>query len=89
MGGTGIGRDSANTYSLFMGTATTDTNWLGVLSGLYLNGLSRQGSGGYWWSSTAVGATYAYGLTLGSGSTLVYPANNNDKVYGFAVRCVL
>ncbi len=89
MGGTGIGRSSANTYPLFTGTAATNTNWLGVLSGNYGSGLNYQGSNGGWWSSTAYDATNAYYLYLYSSYTDVYPANGNGKLYGFAVRCVL
>ncbi len=89
MGGTGIGRTSANTYSLFTGTAATNTNWLGVLSGYYNSGFYGQGSYGHWWSSTASSGSSAYHLNLGSGSTEVYPAYSYNKIYGFAVRCVL
>ncbi len=66
MGGTGANRTSANTYSLFTGTAAANTNWLGVLSGLYNSGLSGQGSYGNWWSSTAGSGTSAYYLSLSS-----------------------
>ncbi len=89
MGGTGANRTSANTYPLFTGTAATNTNWLGVLSGLYNSGLGHQGSYGYWWSSTAGSGTGAYGLYLGSSNTQVGPAGNSGKINGFAVRCVL
>ena len=89
MGGTGANRTSANTYPLFTGTAATNTNWLGVLSGLYYDGLYRQGSNGNWWSSTALDATQAYSLFLSSSNTYVNPADYNGKVYGIAVRCVL
>ncbi len=89
MGGTGANRTSANTYPLFTGTAATNTNWLGVLSGLYNSGFSNQGSNGYWWSSTAYDASIAYGLYLRSGGTLVYPADYSVKSRGYAVRCVL
>ncbi len=89
MGGTGANRTSANTFPLFTGTAAADTNWLGVLSGIYNNGLGSQGSQGVWWSSTAYNATQTYNLYLDSTNTLVYPANGSSKVYGRAVRCVL
>ncbi len=71
-----------------MGIATTNTNWLGVLSGRYHNGLVTQGSIGYWWSSTASNATQAYSLYLDN-NTYVGPAFNFDKLRGYAVRCVL
>ena len=89
MGGTGAGRMYANTYSTWMGTATTNTNWLGVLSGYYSSGLSGQGSYGYWWSSAAYNGTQAYYLSLDSSYTYVEPAYGNSKVLGFAVRCIL
>ena len=89
MGGAGANRAGANTYSAWMGTATTNTNWLGVLSGYYISGLSYQGSDGLWWSSTANNATNAYYLYLYSGNTRVGPANSSTKEIGRAVRCVL
>ncbi len=89
MGGTGANRASANTYPLFTGTAATNTNWLGVLSGYYYNGLVCQGSEGYWWSSTAYDASSAYYLYLYSSNTNVRPAYSNSKYVGGAVRCVL
>ncbi len=84
-----MNRTSANTFPLFMGTAATNANWLGVFSGSYSSGLNSQGSYGDWWSSTAGGGTNAYHLNLLSSSTQVYPAGNNGKIYGFAVRCIL
>ncbi len=89
MGGTGANRASANTYTIWTGTAATNTNWLGVLSGYYLNGLGLQGIQGRWWSSTAFDATDAYYLLLSSSNTYVTPAYNNSKIFGYAVRCVL
>ena len=91
MGGTGASRTSANTYPLFTGTAAANTNWLGVFSGSYGNGLGGQGSVGVWWFSTAYSATDAYYLYLNSSITLVNPAAvfGGTKIHGFAVRCVL
>ncbi len=89
MGGTGANRSDATRYALWAGTSADNTNWLGVLSGFYGSGLNLQGSRGYWWSSTAYSGTNAYNLYLGSGSTGVSPAYNVNKIYGFAVRCVL
>ncbi len=89
MGGTGANRTSANTYSLWMGTAAANTNWLGILGGYYYNGFDMRGIYGYWLSSTANGASYAYGSILLSSSTGVYPVNGSIKYYGFSVRCVL
>ncbi len=89
MGGTGANRTSANTYSLFAGTATTDTNWLGMLGGHYYSGFVNQGSNGNWWSSTAHSASRAYYLSLNNSNTHVYPVNSVDKNHGFSVRCVL
>ncbi len=89
MGGTGGNRTSGNTYSQWLGTAATNTNWLGVLSGLYVSNLNYQGINSRWWSSTAYGAGKAYELSLNSNSTAVYPGGINDNFSGFAVRCVL
>ena len=41
---------------------------------------------GYYWSRTANSAQNGY--NLGMYTTGVYPANNGNKYYGFAVRCV-
>ena len=90
MGGTGANRSSANTYSLFMGTATTNTNWLGMFGGNYYNGFNNQGAFAHWWSSTAWNDSgRVYSLYLNRGDTRVNPASNYDKAHGFAVRCML
>jgi hypothetical protein len=44
------------------------------------------GCNGYYWSSTVFGLTAHY-LYLGSG--YVYPGYNNNRVYGFSIRCVM
>ncbi|WP_251623692.1 DUF1566 domain-containing protein [Odoribacter lunatus] len=43
------------------------------------------GNGNYW-SSTWISATNAYNMNFNSGA--VNPQNNNNKYWGFAVRCV-
>ncbi len=48
MGGTGASRANANTYSLWLGTGTDSTNWLGVMGGLYRSGLINRGTLGSW-----------------------------------------
>jgi uncharacterized protein (TIGR02145 family)/prepilin-type N-terminal cleavage/methylation domain-containing protein len=73
------------------GSTTTDagligTPWLAQRGGYWSSGFSNQGSGGYYWSSTQSSATFAYSLYFVS--TIVGPAYNNNKYYGFAVRCV-
>ncbi len=52
------------------------------------NGSLSNGTGnGFWWSSTADGATLAYYLLIGSSN--VYPGTgNNSRYVGFAVRCI-
>ncbi|MDR3298061.1 MAG: hypothetical protein LBT19_01675, partial [Candidatus Nomurabacteria bacterium] len=62
--------------------------WGGAFSGNWTTGLTNQGSYGYFWSSTADSATNArfagfLSLTVRPGSV------TGDKVFGFAVRCVL
>ena len=58
-----------------------------VLSGYrYGSSTYGQGSGGFYWSSTAYNSGYAYYLSLGSSS--VSPQNNYYKYGGLAVRCV-
>ena len=92
MGGTGANRTSANTYPNFMANNNSDAtgkSWSGVLGGLFGSGFNGQGTYGYWWSSTASNTSGAYILYLYSSSSIVYPANNNGKNLGFAVRCVL
>ena len=60
--------------------------WSGVFSGYWLNGFNRQGSRGYYWSSTADSSTYA--RLLDFGSSYVRPGNSSGYKYnGYAVRC--
>ena len=58
-----------------------------VLSG-FLGGGSRadQGSGGFYWSSTAHSSDYAYYLYLNTSNA--YPAHYSHKYNGFSVRCI-
>ncbi len=94
MGGTGANRIGANTYSLWMGTAAVDTNWLGTLSGYYLSGFIYKGITEAWWSSTAGSSNFAYYLVLGavtssSNTSSVYTARSNGRRDGFSVRCLV
>ena len=58
-----------------------------TLSGFVSNGLvDAQGSDGQFWSSTVNSANLADGLGLDSPD--VYPAGDNEKDFGFSVRCV-
>ena len=61
-----------------------------ILSGNYNynNGaMNNQGSNGHFWSSSAYSsATNAYNLNFNSSA--INPQNNNNKGYGFSVRCV-
>jgi len=41
-------------------------------------------NGNYWTASSYLG----YGFNLNFNSSNVYPANNNNRANGFAVRCV-
>ncbi|NDV46975.1 hypothetical protein D0T49_07935, partial [Paludibacter sp. 221] len=43
------------------------------------------GSGGYYWSGS-LSSTYSLSLTFDD--SLVYPAPNNARGYGFSVRCI-
>ena len=63
------------------------TNWLAVYAGGYVSGLGGAGSDGYYWSSTVGNAANARNLNFNA--SLVYPANNYNKIGGFSVRCVL
>lgn len=72
------------------GSTGTDTGlrsaWLAQRGGNWDTAFNRQGSYGYYWSSTQNSANFAYNLLfLSSG---VYPTNYLSKSYGFAVRCV-
>ncbi|MDR3297801.1 MAG: fibrobacter succinogenes major paralogous domain-containing protein, partial [Candidatus Nomurabacteria bacterium] len=62
--------------------------WGGSFSGSWGTSLANQGSNGYFWSSTAYSSTNArYARFL---SSTVNPGSNlNNKLGGFAVRCVL
>lgn len=48
--------------------------------------LTSAGSNGYYWSSTAYSATYAYNLYFSSSN--VNPSNSNNRRNGFSVRLV-
>ena len=47
--------------------------------------LNQCGSGGYYWSSTQVGAAYGWGLYLENWGIDMY---NSNQAYGFSARCV-
>ncbi|WP_165314454.1 FISUMP domain-containing protein [Agromyces protaetiae] len=72
------------------GSATTDaglrTGWLTQRTGWWDSGFKYLGSDGNYWSSTQSSATNAYQLNFGS--SYVYPADDDYKLYGLAVRCV-
>ena len=76
---------------VYTGKTDSDSSIIGApglfqRSGYWSNGFYDQGSYGSYWSSTqnsATGARYLYVY-----STLVYPAGNDSKDGGFAVRCV-
>ncbi len=94
MGGTGAGRDPANTYPGFIGTADniTGTNWHGVFSGSYTGVINFSGITGAWWSSTNAATPVGYYLYVsGSGSgASVYPDRTGaNKSSGLSVRCLL
>ena len=79
---TGSTSDSYYAGWLFTGA------WSGVFSGSWNYGFNYQGSGGNYWSSTAVSSAYA--KLLGFTSSYVGPGNSyNQKYFGRAVRCVL
>ncbi len=54
--------------------------------GVNFGSVDAQGSVGRFWSSTVYNANGAYLLRLSSSN--VYPANSNDKSFGFSVRCM-
>ena len=73
------------------GSTTTDAGligapWLAQRGGNWGGGFLNQGSYGFYWSSTQYSATLAYPLAFGS--TSVSLANYNNKVDGYAVRCI-
>ena len=49
-------------------------------------GLNLRGTSGYYWSSSLSSQTSGYNLGFSSGG--VYPANGNNRFYGFSVRAV-
>ncbi|MBO7657182.1 DUF1566 domain-containing protein, partial [Candidatus Saccharibacteria bacterium] len=75
------------TSSYSTGSALTGLPFLAVYAGDHeASSFYDGGSGGYYWSSTAYGSSYAYGLYFDSGSADVhYDYNKRD---GFSVRCV-
>jgi uncharacterized protein (TIGR02145 family) len=62
--------------------------WRGVYSGIFYpgNGLTNQGSHGYYWSSIAYTADSAYVLSFSSGSASA--TGWMIRAYGLAVRCI-
>ena len=48
--------------------------------------LVSSGAVGLGWSSTVYSGTYGY--SLGFDSTVVFPAGNYGRYFGFAVRCI-
>jgi hypothetical protein len=48
-------------------------------------GVDRQGTYGYYWSSSRRSASYAYNMNFNS--TALNPQNYNNRAYGFSVRC--
>ena len=67
---------------------TLGGQWQGSYSGNWNSGFDNQGTNGYFWSSTANSADNARNLNFNSSN--VNPGNNNNnKLNGFAVRCVL
>jgi uncharacterized protein (TIGR02145 family) len=64
------------------------TSWGGVYGGrAYSTSVGAAGSGAYYWSSTQSGNENAYRLFFNT-SGYVNPQDDNDKRYGFQVRCV-
>ena len=51
---------------------------------LFDSSLSYAGSGGYYWSSTPVGSSYAYYLFFSG----YVDTDSSYHYYGFSVRCV-
>ena len=49
-------------------------------------GLNNRGSNGNYWSASLYSQTYGYNLDFSSGG--VYPANTDNRFYGFSVRAV-
>lgn len=84
----------AEEFGRNLGTDKLEGEWLQKNLGLGLNGYTGYsysspygvGSSGYYWSRTAGGSTYAYRLYFHSSN--VYPANYDNRRYGYSVRCV-
>ena len=77
-------------FDTLIGTYTTGpalkkSPFLGVYAGWYDNSSFKGGgSGGYYWSSTAVSRYNAYYLNFGSRADVSFAGKN----YGYAIRCV-
>ena len=84
--GTSTSWVASTTNSLYAGWQPSGS-FQGVFSGFYYSGLDDQGSYAYYWSSTVNSAANAYGLFFYSG--YVNPAGGGNKIYGFAVRCLV
>ena len=62
--------------------------WSGVFSGYWDLGFNDQGSGGFYWSSTAYSSADARRLFFSS-SSVYLGTSGVSKYYGFAIRCVM
>ncbi|NCA80816.1 MAG: hypothetical protein EOM76_11675 [Sphingobacteriia bacterium] len=47
--------------------------------------LSNRGTNGYYWSMTRYNSSNGYNLNINSSKSAM---NNNNKAYGFSVRCL-
>lgn len=63
------------------------TAFSGVAGGWYFNGSLRSTDYGYWWSSTADGASYRYGLGYKSDSGQ-FSRSSDYRYSGYFVRCM-
>ncbi|MDR1300179.1 MAG: fibrobacter succinogenes major paralogous domain-containing protein [Candidatus Nomurabacteria bacterium] len=85
-GGTGSNHSLANpdTQGLWLSAGA----WRSAFGGSYVSGLGGQGSGGYYWTSSARSATDVYSTYFDS-SNVYSGIRIYDRYGGFAVRCLV
>ncbi len=90
MGGTGVNRNSANTFAYYISVSGETYNWAGAYAGACYNSgtLDYQGSRTHYWSATESNSNHGYHLGVGTTYSHVFPQYSNNKYYGFTLRCV-
>ena len=77
---------SSNTSGNYVSTVEAAPLYF-TRAGYYVSGYGLQGSRGYYWSRTPYGASRAYDFLYDT--SYFYPQNDDYKLNGFSVRCMM